>query len=144
MSDLYDTDILAWSEQQAALLRRLADGQRIKSNELDWPHIAEEIASVGQSQVDTVESLLFQAFLHDLKAEAWPLVRDAPAWRGDARSFRVQARRKYRPSMRQKIDLAGLYADALQAMPDTMDGQAPLPVQTVCPVSTIEELLTPP
>jgi Domain of unknown function DUF29 len=144
MADLYENDVVAWSEQQGALLRRRAAGELINDAELDWPNIAEEIESVGQSQIDAVESLLFQAFLHDLKAEAWPLVRDAPAWRGDARSFRVQARRKYRPSMRQKIDLAGLYADALQAMPDTMDGQAPLPVQTVCPVGTIEELLTPP
>jgi len=142
MADLYETDVVTWSEQQAALLRRRAAGELINDAELDWPNIAEEIESVGQSQIDAVESLLFQAFLHDLKAEAWPLVRDAQAWRGDARSFRVQARRKYRPSMRQRIDLAGLYADALQALPDTMDGQAPLPVPTVCPVSTIEELLT--
>ena len=144
MSYLYDTDVVTWSEQQGALLRRRAAGELINDAELDWSNIAEEIESVGQSQIDAVESLLFQAFLHDLKAEAWPLARDASAWRGDARSFRVQARRKYRPSMRQRIDLAGLYADALQALPDTMDGQAPLPVPTVCPVSTIEELLTSP
>ena len=144
MADLYEDDVVAWSEQQGALLRRRAAGELINDAELDWPNIAEEIESVGQSQIDALESLLFQAFLHDLKAEAWPLVRDAQAWRGDARSFRVQARRKYRPSMRQRIDLAGLYADALQALPDTMDGQAPLPMPTVCPVSTIEELLTTP
>jgi hypothetical protein len=29
--------------------------------------------------------------------------------------------------MRQKIDVADLYADALAAMPETMDGQPPLP-----------------
>ncbi len=59
-----------------------------------------EIESVGQSQIDAVESWWFQAFLHDLKAEAWPLARDPPAWRGDARGFCAQARRKYQPSMR--------------------------------------------
>jgi Domain of unknown function DUF29 len=144
MSYLYDTDVVTWSEQQGALLRRRAAGELINDAELDWSNIAEEIESVGQSQIDAVESLLFQAFLHDLKAEAWPLARDASAWRGDARSFRVQARRKYRASMRQKIDLPGLYADALQALPDTMDRQAPLPVTTICPVTTIEELLTEP
>jgi len=144
MSYLYDTDVVTWSEQQGALLRRRAAGELINDAELDWSNIAEEIESVGQSQIDAVESLLFQAFLHDLKAEAWPLARDASAWRGDARSFRVQARRKYRASMRQKIDLPGLYADALQALPDTMDRQAPLPATTICPVTTIEELLTEP
>ena len=32
----------------------------------------------GRLQVHAVESLLTQAFLHDLKAEAWPLSREAP------------------------------------------------------------------
>lgn len=139
----YDTDILSWSETQAALLRRIASGERVNSDELDWDNIAEEIESVGQSQIDAIESLLFRAFLHDLKAEAWPLARDVPAWRGDARGFRAQARRKYCqywPSMRQKIDLAGLYADALEALPDKNDGQPPGLVTRVCPVGSIEEL----
>jgi len=82
----------------------------------------------------------FQAFLHDLKAEAWPPTRDVPAWRGDARGFRAQAGRRYRPSMRQKLDVPGIYADALSAMPDSMDGQPPLPVPAVCPV-TLDELV---
>jgi hypothetical protein len=43
--------------------------------------------------------------------------------------------------MRQRIDVAGLYADALAAMPETMDGQQPLPVPTECPV-TLDDLLT--
>jgi hypothetical protein len=71
MSD-YDTDILTWSERQAALLRRVAAGEAA-NEEPDWPHIIEEIEAVGQSQVDAVESWLYQAMLHMLKAEAWPL-----------------------------------------------------------------------
>ena len=42
--------------------------------------------------------------------------------------------------MRQQIDLAKLYRRALQRMPETIDGQAPLPVPEVCPV-TLDELL---
>ncbi len=138
MGDLYDVDVLEWSEQQARLLRQHAAGEG--GNEApDWANIIEEIESVGQSQIDAVESWWFQAFLHDLKAEAWPLARDVPAWRGDARGFRAQARRRYRPSMRQKLDVAGIYADALSALPDTMDGQPPLAVPTACPV-TLDEL----
>jgi len=140
MGDLYDADVLEWSEHQARLLRQHAAGEG--GNEVpDWANIIEEIESVGQSQVDAVESWWFQAFLHDLKAEAWPLARDMPAWRGDARGFRAQARRKYRPSMRQKLDVLGIYADALFALPDTMDGQPPLPVPVVCPV-TLDELVS--
>jgi hypothetical protein len=42
--------------------------------------------------------------------------------------------------MRQKIDVADLYAKALRALLETIDGQPPLPVQDVCPV-TLDELL---
>jgi hypothetical protein len=42
--------------------------------------------------------------------------------------------------MRQKIDLAGLYADALAALPASLDDQAPLPVPSNCPLA-LEELL---
>jgi len=42
--------------------------------------------------------------------------------------------------MARKIDLAGLYHDALAALPDTMDKQPPLAVATACPV-TLEALL---
>jgi hypothetical protein len=67
----------------------------------------------------------------------------APTRRADARLFRRQARRKYRASMRQKINLAELYADALAGLPDRMDGAPPLPVPQACPV-TLDELLAQP
>ena len=49
---VYDTDILAWSETQSNLLRRLARGERV--NGLDWDHVAEEIADVGISELNKV------------------------------------------------------------------------------------------
>lgn len=136
----YYTDILVWSERQADLLRRRAAGELVNDVELDWPNIAEEIEDVGSSRLNAVESLLIQALRHMLKAVAWPLSRDAPGWRADAIDFRRQARRRFAPSMRQKIDVADLYADALAAVPETIDGQPPLPMPQVCPV-TLDELL---
>lgn len=137
----YDTDILTWSEHQADLLRRRAAGELVNDAEMDWSNIAEEIEDVGSNRLHAVESLLVQALRHMLKAEAWPRSIDAPTWRADAIDFRRQARRRFVPSMRQKIDLAGLYADALAAVPETFDGQPPLPVPDVCPV-TLDELLS--
>jgi len=139
MSD-YDADILTWSERQAALLRRVAAGEAANETP-DWPHIIEEIEAVGQSQVDAVESWLYQALLHMLKAEAWPLSDTVPHWQSEARGFRAQARRRYRASMRQKIDVSGLYADALYALPETIDGVPPLPLSTACEV-TLDDLLS--
>ena len=135
----YDSDILEWSERQAALLRRRAAGDLVNEAELDWPNIAEEIEDVGRSELHAVESLLVQALRHMLKAEAWPLSRDAPSWRADAIDFRQQARRRFAPSMRPKIDVASLYADARRALPETMDGLPPLPNQSEIP--TLDELL---
>src|SRR5215472_10248269 len=131
MSDLYETDILLWSEQQAELLRRHAAGERTNDGAIE---------DVGRSERNSVESHLVQALLHDLKAEAWPLSREVPHWRAEARGHRDDARRRFSPSMSQRIDVAKLYREALHRMPETMDDVPPLPVPSVCPV-TLAELL---
>jgi hypothetical protein len=135
MNDLYEIDILEWSERQAALLRRRA------ANELDWDNIAEEIEAVGRNERRAFTSHVVQALLHDLKAEAWPLSPNVPHWRAEARLQRQQARDAFTPSMRQYVEMAKLYARALDGLPDTMDGQSPLPLHPVCPV-TLDELLS--
>jgi hypothetical protein len=140
MSDLYETDIVIWSEEQSALLRRVAAGERLNDAQPDWSNIIEEIESVGNEQVRAVESLLFQAMVHDLKAVAWPLAPDVPHWQAEARVFRAQASLRFAPSMRQRIDVPRLYSKALRALPDTVGGQPPLPVPGACPL-TLEEML---
>ena len=140
MGELYDMDVLEWSEHQARLLRRHAAGEN--DNEVpDWANIIEQIESVGNEQLFAFESLTMQALLQDLKCEAWPLLSYVPHWRAEARLFRAQARRRFTNSMRRKIDLASIYADARRAMPDTIDGQPPLPVPVVCPV-TLDDLVS--
>ncbi len=47
--NLYDTDILLWSERQADLLRHHAAGERVNDASIDWPNIAEEIEDVGRA-----------------------------------------------------------------------------------------------
>jgi hypothetical protein len=139
MSDTYDEDIVLWSERQAELLRRHAATVRV-IDAIDWPNIIEEIESAENEQRFAVESNLVQALLHMLKAEAWPLWRDVAHWKAEARGFRDNATSRFTPSMRQRIDLAKLYKRALCRMPETVDGQQPLPVSAVCPV-TLDELL---
>lgn len=77
VSDTYDTDSLIWSERQSALLLRVRAGEAV-NDQVDWVNIAEEIESVGRSELHAVELLLVQALRQMLKAEAWPLSRDAP------------------------------------------------------------------
>ncbi len=140
MSDLYDADILEWSEKQADLLRRVAAGERLNDAAPDWPNIIEEVESVGREQLHAVESFLVQALLHMLKTEAWPDSPAAPGWRAESRRFRGDAASRFSPSMRQRLDLAKIYARARRIMPETIDGQPPLPVPETCPM-TLDELL---
>jgi hypothetical protein len=132
--DVYDSDILMWSEQQSELLRRRA------ANALDWDNLAEEIEDVGRSQFRAVESHLVQALLHDLKAVAWPESREVPHWQAEARGQRDDARAAFTPSMAQRIDIAALYRRAQRRLPESIDGRAPLPVPETC-AQTLDEIL---
>ena len=140
-SDLYDTDIARWSERQAELLRRMGKGERV-NDQVDWENVAEEIEDMGNNVVRSVASHLVQALLHDLKAEAWPLSREVPHWRAEARIQRDEARADYAPSMarRDELKMDRVQRRALRGMPETIDEVPPLPVPAVCPV-TLDELL---
>ncbi len=140
MTDLYDADILEWSERQAALLRRVAAGDRSNDYAPDWPNIIEEIESVGRGQLSAVRSLLTQALVHMLKIEAWPNSAAVPGWRSEAMRFRLDAAEAFAPSMRQHLDVAKLYARALRILPETIDGLPPLSVPDTYAV-TLDELL---
>jgi hypothetical protein len=139
MSELYETDVVEWSEHQAALLRRLAAGERV-NDQVDWANVVEEIESVGNEQLHAVGSLLMQAMAHRLKTMGWPDSRDIPNWQADARRFAIDAADRFTPSMRQRLDVARIYRRALRTLPDSMDGEPPLTLPAACPWS-LEELL---
>ena len=58
----------------------------------------------------------------------------------EERTFLYQAGKRFAPSMRQRLDLADIYAAALRGLPESSDGQPPLPVPEACPF-TLEALL---
>lgn len=139
MNDLYETDILEWSEHQAALLRRLAAGEQV-NDQVDWENVAEEIESVGNEQIHAVSSLLMQAMAHRLRALGWPDARDVANWQADAGRFAIDAADRFTPSMQQRLDLARIYRRALRTLPDHLDGKPPLTLPAECPWS-LQELL---
>ena len=130
MSDrAYEYDALAWAEHQAALLRRVAAGERLNER-VDWANVIEELQDVGLSELRSCESLLRQALVHLLKLHAWPESRAIGHWRSEAIGFLADARTRFAPSMRQRIDLAELYETALdqvQAMTDESGPHRPIP-----------------
>ena len=105
-----------------------------------------EIVDVGRSELRAVASHLVQALLHDLKAEAWPLSREVPHWRAEARGHHDDARATFTQSMaqREELEIAELYGHALHRMPEMIDGVPPLPVPQACPVTLHELLALPP
>jgi hypothetical protein len=121
---LYDQDILAWSEQQADLIRRLAASDQL-GNGVDWPNVAEEIEAVGRTELRTCETLLRQAMTHLLKLYVWPDSRFAAEWREEAAICLDDAQNRFSLSMRQKIDLEKLYARVVQRAIAVADSMIP-------------------
>jgi hypothetical protein len=140
--DLYEHDVLAWSERQAALLRRVARGERV--NDVDWDHVVEEIEDVGISELNAVHSYLRQILVHLLKLHGWPDLESEQHWRGEIVAFQSDAARRFAPSMRQRIDLAKIYDQARRQIDLTRYGGKPaLAPPAICPV-TLDELLATP
>lgn len=135
MSDptLYDDDILLWSEQQAAAIRKLGTTRRYVPNELDIENVAEEIESVGRSELAAVESYLRLILLHVAKLA---LEADSQAeyhWRSEILGFHADMTGRYAPSMRQRIDLDAIWHTsrerALLAYKREQDRKVDLPEQ---------------
>jgi hypothetical protein len=104
-STLYDDDILLWSEQQAAAIRRLREPGRAVPNELDIENVAEEIEGVGRSELAAVKSYLRLILLHLVKLAGEADAAAAGHWRGEIAAFHADLMDRYAPSMRQRIDL---------------------------------------
>ena len=71
---LYDHDFFAWTQDQAAALRR-AQRDRIDAP-LDWEHLADELEQLGGLIKDSIRCDLAAVIEHLLKLEhspdAWP------------------------------------------------------------------------
>ncbi|WP_035694013.1 DUF29 domain-containing protein [Azospirillum halopraeferens] len=138
----YDEDVYAWSQHQAEVLRGLAMRRRGLPNDLDLDRVAEEIEDVGSEKLEAVLSLLGNIMVHLLKLASVPGALSANHWRREIRSWQRQVLLKYRPAMRQHVDLERLWRLAVRdARADLADeGDALLPVADSCPLM-LNELL---
>jgi hypothetical protein len=142
----YDEDIYAWSQEQAAALRRLAQTRRDLPNDLDLEHVAEEIEDVGSSELRRVESFLELLLQHLVKLVSAP---EAPARRHWAKEIDLQRevlRHDLKNSMRQTIDLDRIWRAAKARADAALDqhGDAIVPgLPERCPFS-LDELIAEP
>jgi hypothetical protein len=110
---LYETDILEWSEQQAAVLRALV-ARADRPNGLDFENVVDEIESVGRSQLRAVESHLRLILEHLVKLASAP---DSPAagdWTAEILNWRAELEATISPSMHQRVDLDRCWRKALE------------------------------
>lgn len=70
----YETDFALWAAEQAALLEK-------QKSELDWEHLAEEIASLGRNQQNELNSRLRVLIAHLLKMDYQQPEMRTPSWR---------------------------------------------------------------
>ena len=105
----YDTDFLAWTEEQARLLRE-ASRERIDTP-IGWENVAEEIESMGRSELRAVESALVRVIQHLLKLEYSPAADPRGDWKVSVLEHRDRVARDLSagPSLRGRIDTADLY-----------------------------------
>ncbi|HEY4175052.1 MAG TPA: DUF29 domain-containing protein [Rhodopila sp.] len=103
-TELYDIDILAWSEQQAEALRLLAE-RRDLPNALDLSHVVEEIEDVGLSQLHAVNSFIYLVLSHTIKCWADPDARSLLHWHAEIGNWQTELARRLTASMRNRIDL---------------------------------------
>ena len=88
MSD-YETDLVLWSEKQAALLRRMGAGERV-NDQVDWENVAEEIDSLGRNHKRELRSRLRTILTHLIKLQVSPAVEPRPGWKQTILRERVE------------------------------------------------------
>mgnify|MGYP001416583346 FL=1 len=107
--DLYETDFYAWTQAQAAKLRRL--GEQAVNLDLDLPRLAEEVEDLGKAERNAIRSQLIRIIEHCLKLEYSP----AHAPRGDWRESIIEARDeivgRMSPTLRRDLEgaVGGLF-----------------------------------
>jgi hypothetical protein len=103
MSD-YDSDIVAWSEEQARLLRRIAAGETV-NDRIDWSNIIDEVETVGRSERSALRSHIGTVLEHLMKLQASPACDPRNGWKDSINRARRDIDRvlKDSPSLRRVV-----------------------------------------
>jgi hypothetical protein len=85
---LHATDFHAWTQAQAAALRRAADARVNVPDAIDWTAIAEELESMGASERNEIRSRLQVLLEHLLKLAYLPMIEPRHGWKRTVREQR--------------------------------------------------------
>jgi hypothetical protein len=146
LDDLYRNDYYAWSRQQAAELRRLR-AERVNTR-LDLDNLAEEVESLGRSDLRRVKSQLRRIMEHLLKLHYSPAAEPRDGWLQSILEARQDIDDYLTPAMRPEIeaDLDRDYAKARARAALALDRQGEVEAAAALPVEPpyrLSELLDP-
>jgi hypothetical protein len=103
LKQLYDEDIVAWSEQQAETLR--AAGRSGSNLNLDWENLAEEIDDLGKSYRASLKSHIRRIVEHLVKLQYSPAIDPRHGWRRTVALARLEIGDllEHSPSLRRTV-----------------------------------------
>ena len=146
LDDLYRSDYYAWSRRQAAELRRLEDERA--NTRLDLDNLAEEIESLGRSDLRRVKSQFRRIMEHLLKLQFSPAAEPRQRCRETVFEARQDIDDYLTPSMRPEIE-ADLERDYAKARAKTVlalerhgEGEAAAELPIASPYA-LDDLLDP-
>jgi hypothetical protein len=142
---LYKTDYYAWTRQQAAELRAMAT-RRVNST-LDLENLAEEVESLGRSDLNTVRSQVRRIIEHLLKLEFSPSTPPRADWRYSIAQARDEVEDHITASMYPDVgaDLKKLFGrarrDAALGLARHKEHEAAKALPAACPYS-LEQIVS--
>ena len=131
MTNLYETDFVRWTEEQAKAL------SEHNEKALDWENLKEEIDSLGKEQINAVHSFLKQIIIHKLKLDYTNDILSRRHWIDEIDDFQDEIERRLTKTLLNKINLEAEYERAKRKVLKMYDISLP----DRCPY-TFEDLMT--
>ena len=134
----YDDDFFAWTQAQAAALRRLPIAA---GHDVDMAHVAEEIEDSGKRDLREVASLLARLVEHLIKLAADEASPNRARWGAEASHFQASAASAFSPSMRRVLDVDKVWRNGRRAAGRYLsEAGMPFAMPERCPF-TLDQLL---
>jgi hypothetical protein len=121
----HDEDFYAWTQDQAVLLREMAD--RRVNTPLDLENLAEEIEDLGRNDYHATRSYVRRIIGHLLKYQFSHSDRDRPHWKGEIATFRNELESRLTRSLENKVraELEVIYQRAVTEVVAAMEDGEP-------------------
>lgn len=102
LDELYEQDFYLWTQQQATVLKRLAEAR--SNAELDFPHLIEELEDLGMARRAAVRSQLRRIIEHCLKLEYSGARYPRAGWRDSIIDARAAIEDEITPTLRRDLE----------------------------------------